>query len=89
MPVAECRMPTVTSVSPTAGPTGGGATVTITGTQAQINAALATISYQGNLNFNGADVLTVVSTDSNAVADTDTVAITVTSVNDAPVKSIW
>ncbi|MBH0179953.1 MAG: hypothetical protein HP491_19350 [Nitrospira sp.] len=42
--------------------------------------ALATISYQGNLNFTGADTLTVVSTDSNAVANTDTVAITVSPV---------
>ncbi|MDX2251143.1 MAG: cadherin domain-containing protein, partial [Nitrospira sp.] len=45
---------------------------------------LATLSYQGNLNYSGADLLTVTSTDSNAVVDTDTVAITVTSVNDAP-----
>ena len=63
-------------------------TLTLSGTQAQINAALASISYQGNLNFNGADTLTVVSTDANAVVDTDTVAITVTSVNDAPVNTV-
>src|SRR6185295_4743782 len=63
-------------------------TLTLSGTQTQINAALATISYQGNLNFNGADTLTVVSTDANAVVDTDTVAITVTSVNDAPVNTV-
>ncbi|MBH0197632.1 MAG: DUF4347 domain-containing protein, partial [Nitrospira sp.] len=56
----------------------GTGTLTLAGTQAQINAALATISYQGNLNFTGADTLTVTSTDSNAVVDTDTVAITVT-----------
>ena len=54
------------------------ATLTLSGTQAQINAALASISYQGSLNFNGADTLTVVSTDGgDAVTDTDTVAITV------------
>src|SRR6266850_1348301 len=63
-------------------------TLTLSGTQAQINAALASISYQGNLNYNGADTLTVVSTDANAVVDTDTVAITVTSVNDAPVNTV-
>ncbi|MGH8756514.1 MAG: hypothetical protein ACREU0_12005, partial [Burkholderiales bacterium] len=63
----------------------GSTTLTLSGTQAQINAALATISYQGNLNFNGADTLTVLSTDTNAATDSDPVAITVNPVNDAPV----
>ena len=64
----------------------GTGTLTLAGTQAQINAALASLSYQGNLNFNGTDTLTVVSTDSNAVADTDTVTINVTPAggNSAP-----
>ena len=64
----------------------GASTLTLSGTQAQINAALATFSYQGTLNFNGADTLTVLSTDSAGVplSDTDTVAITVNPVNDAP-----
>ena len=66
----------------------GTGTLTLSGTQAQINAALASLTYQGNLNFNGTDTLTVVSTDSNAVADTDTVTINVTSVNDAPVNTV-
>ena len=61
-------------------------TLTLSGTQAQINAALATVSYQGNLNFNGSDTLTIVSTDSagTPLSDTDTIAITVNQVNDAP-----
>ncbi|KEF40833.1 MAG: hypothetical protein ER33_14890, partial [Cyanobium sp. CACIAM 14] len=61
--------------------------LTLSGSQAQINAALASLSYQGNLNFNGSDTLTVVSTDSAGVplSDTDTVAITVNPVNDPPV----
>src|SRR6185312_14246326 len=63
-------------------------TLTLSGTQAQINAALASLSYQGNLNFNGADTLTVLSTDGNAVTDSDSVAITVSSVNDAPVNAV-
>src|SRR5205823_2051060 len=63
-------------------------TLTLSGTQAQINAALASLSYQGSLNFNGSDTLTVLSTDANAVTDSDTVAITVTSVNDAPVNAV-
>src|SRR4030095_11038076 len=41
-----------------------------------------------NTNFNGADTLTVVSTDSNGVADSDAVVITVNSVNDGPVNTV-
>ena len=60
------------------------ATLTLSGTEAQINATLATLSYQGGVNFNGSDTLTVLSTDSSASTDTDTVNITVNPVNDAP-----
>ena len=68
-----------------AGVTGNGsASVTIAGTAAQINAALAGLAYTGNLNFNGADTLTVATSDGTAT-DTDTIAITVNPVNDAPV----
>ena len=62
-------------------------TLTLSGTQAQINAALASLSYQGNLDFNGADTLTV-STGDGTAQDTDTVAITVSSVNDGPVNTV-
>ena len=41
----------------------GTATLTLSGTQTQINTALATVSYLGNANFNGTDSLTVLSTD--------------------------
>jgi Cadherin-like len=61
----------------------GSATLTLSGNQAQINAALATLSYQGTLNYNGPDTLTVTSTDSNAVTDVDLVAITVTPVGNS------
>ncbi|MGV0960374.1 MAG: Ig-like domain-containing protein, partial [Limnohabitans sp.] len=61
------------------------ATLTLVGTQAQINAALATVKYTGVLNYNGADTLTVVSTDKAGKLDSDTVAINVTPVNDAPI----
>ena len=74
----------------TAGPgvTGNGsASVTITGTAAQINAALAGLAYTGNLNFNGADTLTVATSDGTAT-DTDTIAITVNPVNDAPINTV-
>ncbi|MEJ8855830.1 tandem-95 repeat protein [Variovorax robiniae] len=68
----------------------GSATLTLSGTQAQINAALATLSYQGNANFNGTDTLTVLSTDGGAPAltDSDTIQITVNPINDAPVNTL-
>jgi VCBS repeat-containing protein len=62
----------------------GSSTLTVSGTQAQINAALASISYQGNADFTGSETLTVVSTDANGATDSDSVAITVSAVNDAP-----
>ena len=58
--------------------------LTVSGTQAQINAALATLRYRGTSNYNGPDTLIVTSTDSASAADVDTVAITVQPVNDAP-----
>ena len=74
----------ILNVTAGAGVTGNGtASVTITGTAAQINAALAGLAYTGNLNFNGADTLTVATSDGTAT-DTDTIAITVNAVNDAP-----
>ena len=74
----------------TAGPgvTGNGtASVTITGTAAEINTALAGLAYTGNLDFNGADTLTVATSDATATA-TDTIAITVNPVNDAPINTV-
>lgn len=62
----------------------GSASLTLSGSQADINATLASLTYQGLPNFNGADTLTVTSTDSNAVTDVDTVAITVIPVNAPP-----
>ena len=74
----------------TAGPgvTGNGtASVTIAGTAAEINAALAGLAYTGNLDFNGADTLTVATSDATST-DTDTIAITVNPVNDAPINTV-
>ena len=74
----------------TAGPgvtVNGTASVTITGTAAQINTALAGLAYTGNLDFNGADTLTVATSDATAT-DTDTIAITVNPVNDAPINTV-
>lgn len=66
------------------------ATLTLSGTQVQINAALATLVYTPTLNYSGAAVLTVLSTDATGtpLTDSDTVAITVTAVNDAPVNTV-
>ena len=57
---------------------------TITGTQGAINSTLASLAYQGNPNFNGADTLTMTSTDAVGLQDIDTVAITVSTVDDLP-----
>ena len=61
--------------------------MTITGTAAEINTALAGLSYTGNLDFNGSDTLTVTTNDGTA-QDVDTIAITVNPVNDAPVNTV-
>uniref|UniRef100_UPI000E64E7CE BspA family leucine-rich repeat surface protein n=1 Tax=Cysteiniphilum halobium TaxID=2219059 RepID=UPI000E64E7CE len=60
--------------------------LTISGDETDINNTLASLTYQGNLNFNGSDTLTVTSTDSGGtpLSDIDTVDITVNAVNDAP-----
>ena len=71
-----------------AGVSGNGtASVTITGTAAQINAALVGLAYTGNLNFNGADTITVATSDGTAT-DTDMIAITVNPVNDPPINTV-
>src|SRR5207249_1077509 len=62
--------------------------LTLSGSQVDINATLASLAYQGTLNYNGPDTLTVTSRDSNAVTDVDTVAITVLAVDDAPVNTV-
>ena len=55
----------------------GTALVTIAGTAAQINTALAGLAYAGGPDFFGRDTLTVATSDGTAT-DTDTIAITVT-----------
>ena len=73
------------------GTTNGTASVHVTGTLAAVNAALNGMTYRGAPNFNGPDTLQVTTDDlgntgaGGALTDTDTVAITVTPVNDAPV----
>ncbi len=69
--------------------TNNAASITLTGTIANINAALDGLTYHGNLNFNGADSLSIVTHDNGNtgggdLTDTDSVTINVTAVNDAP-----
>ncbi len=73
----------------------GSATVTLTGTLTQVNAALEGLTYRGDANkndntFGGPDTLTVTTSDlgntgnGGTLTDIDTVTINVTPVNDAP-----
>jgi hypothetical protein len=68
----------------------GSAALTLAGTQAQVNAALATLAYTGAPNWSGADTLTMATTDlgnfgiGGPLNDLDTVALTINPVNDAP-----
>ncbi|MDO6388409.1 tandem-95 repeat protein, partial [Uliginosibacterium sp. 31-12] len=73
----------------------GSSIVTLTGTVAQINATLAaSVNYVPNSNFNGTDTLAMSTSDGGntgsggTLTDNDSVSITVTPVNDAPVNSL-
>jgi len=68
------------------------ASMTFSGTAAAINAALgAGLTYNPNANFNGADAISVVTTDGGQTGtgpvgtDSDSIAIAITAINDAPV----
>ncbi|MBD1906589.1 DUF4347 domain-containing protein [Funiculus sociatus GB2-A5] len=66
----------------------GTGTVTLTGSQSQINANLAAANgllYKGNQDFNGSDTLKITANDGAATSNIKTIPITVTSANDAPV----
>src|SRR5262249_37169043 len=72
----------------------GTGTVVVTGSLTNINTALNGLTFQPNANYNGSANLTVTTNDQGntgsggALSDTDTVAITVNPVNDAPVNSV-
>ena len=80
----------IAGLSFTTGTGAGDASMTFSGTIAELNTALASLSYQGGLNYNGSDTLNVTINDnghtgiSGAHTDSSTIAITVTPVNDAP-----
>jgi Ca2+-binding RTX toxin-like protein len=71
----------------------GTASITLTGTMSSINTFLAgatAVAYTPGLDYTGADTLTMVTNDNGntgsggSLSDTDTVAITVSPINDAP-----
>ncbi|HWA38587.1 MAG TPA: DUF4347 domain-containing protein, partial [Burkholderiales bacterium] len=87
------------SLSGTAGLTfnagaNGSATMTFTGTQAAVNAALSGMSYDPSPDFVGSDTLTILTSDlgssgaGGTLTDSDTVDITVLPVNDAPLNTV-
>jgi hypothetical protein len=68
----------------------------ITGTLTQVNLALNGLGYQGTSNYNvsrGAETITVLTNDQGntgtggALTDSDTIAVTVNAVNDAPIAT--
>lgn len=59
----------------------GTGTITISGTAAQINAALAGLTYTNTRDYNGPAQVSISTTD-GALTDTDTIAITVSPVAD-------
>ncbi len=54
-------------------------TLTLSGDQTGINATLTSLTYQGTLNYNGGDNLTILSTDNISATDSDSVTITVSA----------
>ncbi|TXI59724.1 MAG: DUF4347 domain-containing protein, partial [Limnohabitans sp.] len=67
------------------------ATMTIQGSLTSVNTAIATLVYEADANYHGQDTLTVLVNDlgnvgtGGALTDQETVSITVTPVNDAPI----
>lgn len=84
--VGVSTAPPLTSVSGN-----GTATVTLRGSLAEVNDAISPLVYQGVTNYVGPDIINLSVTDlgntgtGGVLSDTDSIAITVTAVNDAPV----
>ncbi|HEX8240755.1 MAG TPA: Ig-like domain-containing protein [Allosphingosinicella sp.] len=91
----KLTMTTLAGLTFSAGDGTADTTMTFSGTLSAINTALATASYTPNLNYNGSASITLQATDTDGVSvatgsgaatsDSDVVAVTVNSVNDAPV----
>ncbi len=80
----------VTGLTFTTGDGTSDASMVFTGTVTDINAALATLTYNPTANYNGTDTLTITTNDQGntgsggALSDTDTVTINLAPANDAP-----
>jgi hypothetical protein len=83
-----------TGLSFTVGDGSADATMTFTGTTAQVNAALQGLGFTSDADYNGPATVTITTNDlGNAglggpLSDTDTVNITVNPVNDAPINTV-
>jgi hypothetical protein len=83
-----------TGLTFTTGTGTGDATMTFSGTLANVNAALNGLVYRGALNFNGADSLSLLVSDlgntgaGGPLTASQTVGLTVTAVNDAPTLAV-
>jgi VCBS repeat-containing protein len=95
-PNGTLNLATVAGLSFISGTNGSGSMV-IEGTLAEVNAAVATLTYQGNANFNGNDTITVTvndkgntgtdpgnTADANSEEASATIGVTVSPVNDTP-----
>jgi predicted outer membrane repeat protein len=65
----------------------GASSITLSGSQVDLNASLASLIYLSSANYNGADTLTVTVADGSGLSDVGSMAITVQPTNDAPVVS--
>ncbi|NVK02375.1 MAG: tandem-95 repeat protein, partial [Oceanospirillaceae bacterium] len=83
---------TTTGLAATTG-TADLASITVTGSLADLQSAIGTLSYKGDLNFNGADSIVIKLEDQGntgsggSLADEVSVSVAVAAVNDAPVIS--
>ena len=59
-------------------------TLTLSGSEAALNATLATLSYQSAPNHAGVDTLLMISRDGGGLVDSDSTTVSVAAVNDAP-----
>ncbi len=75
-----------TGLTFTAGDGTADTTMTFSGTGSAISTALATLRYTGNANVNGSDTITQTVT-MGGTTDTETVAVNITAINDAPVAA--
>jgi len=71
----------LTFLPPSADGTGD---MTFSGAPAAVNAALDGLRYTPSADYAGADTLSITSRDSNAASDSDSLAISIRAVNDAP-----